>query len=374
MADSRWPPLLDELNALALTFARLGGDTRGPRLFRDLHVERPGAATVEGLLGRLGTPADEIDQRAARLRRRAEMVHLESARLGLTVLHLGHPWYPTLLAAIPDPPLALWLRGRLPAPAATAVAVVGSRDASPAGLAASRRLGRDLTRAGLVVVSGLARGIDGAAHEGALEGGGATVAVLGCGADKIYPPSHRDLAARLLEQGGAILSEFPPGAPPLPHHFPLRNRIISGLSRAVVIVEASERSGSLITARAALEQGRDVLAVPGGVASGRHRGCHALIKDGARLVETVDDILDEVGWQAPAKRRPQMLPSKLLQYNYLESAMAGGGPRSLDDLVERTGREVPALLGDLACLELAGWVARAPAGHFVWLDEPAMDR
>ena len=176
------------------------------------------------------------------------------------------------------------------------VAVVGARAASPTGQRIGYELGRDLALAGLVVVSGLARGVDGAAHAGALDGGGRTVAVLGCGVDVVYPRQHGALAARVAAQG-VIVSEFPPGTEPRPSHFPLRNRIISGLSRAVVVVEASEQSGSLITAQMALEQGRDVLAVPGTWPAGRYRGCHALIKDGARLVETVEDVLEEIGWR-----------------------------------------------------------------------------
>ena len=200
------------------------------------------------------------------------------------------------------------------------------------------------------MVSGLARGIDAAAHEGALEGGGTTVAVLGCGADRVYPAEHRGLAARIIERG-AIVSELPPGMPPLAHHFPLRNRIISGLSLGVVVVEAGSKSGSLITARAGARAGRDVLAVPGGILSGRHRGSHALIKDGARLVETVEDVLEELRWTLPSTGSPAQ-PTKSLQMRGLEGTMAAGEPYSVDDLAARTGRSTPDLLAELGALEV----------------------
>src|SRR5438445_10692595 len=177
---------------------------------------------------------------------------------------------------------------------APAVAIVGSRAASPYALAVAEQLAHDLAACGLVVVSGLARGVDSAAHRGAPAGAGVTVAVLGSGVDVMYPPEHESLAEE-IDKAGAVASELVPGTPPQPWFFPLRNRIISGLSRAVVVIEAGEKSGSLITARCALEQGRDVLAVPGNVLSGRNRGAHGLLRDGAKIVETADDILEELG-------------------------------------------------------------------------------
>jgi len=191
------------------------------------------------------------------------------------------------------------------------------------------------------------------------------VAILGCGADVVYPAENLELV-RDIKGFGAVASELPPGTPPLPHNFPLRNRIISGLSRAVVVVEAHERSGSLITARAALEQGREVLAVPGNVASGRYRGGHALIKDGARLVETVEDVIDQIGWIRPRGSR-RIDPTNPLQLNGLEEAMAAGESYSLDDLTARTGRPGPVVLAELGALELAGRVRRMTGGGFVRL-------
>jgi len=246
---------------------------------------------------------------------------------------------------------------------APAIGVVGSRDATPASLAVARKLGTELAEAGLVVVSGLARGIDGASHAGALAGAGRTVAVMGSGLDVVYPFKHRALAEQ-VSQSGALVSELPPWVGPRAWHFPLRNRIISGLSRAVVVVEASEKSGSLITARLALEQGRDVLAVPGGILSGRHRGTHGLIKDGARLVETVDDVLEEIGWRRPPVQAVGD-SSNPLPINILESRMAAGEPFTVEQLAERLGRSATETLVELSYLELAGRVVRLPGGQFV---------
>jgi DNA processing protein len=315
----------------------------------------------------MGVPASERHARAEDLRTRAAASLAAGGAAGLRPIACFDPAYPDLLRQIPDPPIVLWTGGSLASSAgAPAVALVGSRNATAEGLVMARRLGRGLSDAGVVVVSGLARGIDAAAHRGALEGTGTTLAVLGSGADVIYPASHRGLAADVLRRGG-LTSEFPPGTPPLARHFPLRNRIISGLSRAVVVVEASDRSGSLITARAALEQGRDVLAVPGGVAGGCHRGCHALIQDGARLVETVEDVLEEIGWRSArgASRSPSANQQEELG---LAAHMAPGDPLDLDGLAERTGRTASDLLAELGRLELAGTIARMPGGKFVRLD------
>ena len=283
-------------------------------------------------------------------------------RLGLAVLTIGSESYPDLLGHIIDPPIVLWVKGSVDVLQEPQVAVVGARAASPSGLTAARQLGHDLASAGLTVVSGMARGVDGAAHAGALDGAGHTVAVLGCGADVVYPAEHAGLARRIAETG-AIVTELAPGAPPLRHHFPLRNRIISGLARAVVVIEASEKSGSLITARAALEQGRDVLAVPGPILSGRSRGCHALIRDGARLVDSAKDILEEIGWTRAA--RPPDESNKSLQISELEETMAAGESYTVDDLASRTGRPAHELLAELGELELAGRVSRIAGGAFV---------
>ncbi|HYK53725.1 MAG TPA: DNA-processing protein DprA [Candidatus Eremiobacteraceae bacterium] len=265
--------------------------------------------------------------------------------------------YPAALSAIADPPPVLWIRGNPDALTARAVAIVGSRAGSDYGLAVAERLAADLASRRIVIVSGLARGIDSAAHRGALAAKGTTLAVLGCGADVIYPSEHRDLA-RQIERDGAIVSELVPGTPPQKQFFPLRNRIISGLSRAVLIVEAGEKSGSLITARCALEQGRDVLAVPGNVLTGRNRGGHALLKDGAKIVESADDILEELGVPGGGTRRANEPEDPVL------AGLPAGESCDLDALAERTGLTSARLLPRLFELELAGLVRRVGGGRF----------
>jgi DNA processing protein len=244
------------------------------------------------------------------------------------------------------------------------VAVIGSRAASPYALQVGSRIAAELAGRGIVVVSGLARGVDSAAHRGCLEGGGSTVAVLGCGLDRVYPPEHSDLASQITERG-LLLAELAPGAAPLPEHFPLRNRIISGLTLATVVVEASDQSGSLITARCALEQGRDVMAVPGSVLSGRNRGSqHALLKDGARIVESADDILHELGW--PARPESESTARKSMISGPVADRMLPGESYDLDGLVALTGLDGPAILARLTELEIAG-IVRVSGGHYVRL-------
>jgi DNA processing protein len=249
------------------------------------------------------------------------------------------------------------------------VAIVGSRTASPHGLEVAFRLGEGLARAGLLVVSGLARGVDAAAHRGALRGGGRTIAVLGCGVDVTYPPEHARLALEIAASG-AVMSEFAPGTPPRGWHFPRRNRIISGVSMGVVIVEASDRSGSLITARCALEQGRSVMAVPGGVLSGRNRGAHGLLRDGARVVEDVRDVIEELelDWcqrGREAGKSPGPPPGEPLPQEPVLRAMKAGESCGLEELSELTGLDPIELLARLARLELGGWIQRSEGGQFV---------
>ncbi|HVA41182.1 MAG TPA: DNA-processing protein DprA, partial [Candidatus Binataceae bacterium] len=225
----------------------------------------------------------------------------ELPRLGARLVRWTDADYPRNLKQIADPPPYLIARGLLEPNDTACVAVVGARAASEAGLRMAQRLGFELAAHGFVVVSGLARGIDGAAHRGALEAGGRTVAVLGCGIDVAYPPEHRGLADTIVEQRGAILSELPLGTAPLPENFPSRNRILSGLSLGVVIVEAAEKSGSLITARMALEQDRQVFAVPGSPLSGKTRGSNRLLREGAVLVECVEDVIEDLAPQMAGK-------------------------------------------------------------------------
>lgn len=361
---------------LALSLLRLGTDTLAARCFREallpglLAGDAPGPVHLEQLADLIGLSGVDRAMRIGKARAAAEVAMTRGADLDLRLLTLLDADYPALLRQIVDPPLALWVRGDAGAFGAPAVAIVGSRQSTPTGREVARRFGRGLAEAGLVVVSGLARGIDAAAHQGALETG-RTVAILGNGVDRVYPSEHVGLAAG-VQRSGALVSEFPPGSRPFASHFPLRNRIISGCVRAVVVVEASERSGSLITARMALEQGRDVLAVPGNVLSGCYRGSHALIKDGARLVETVDEILDEVGWSV---KRPQpWTECKSLTGNWLSSFIGQGLAFTIDELSGRSGRSVADCLAELAVMEVAGIVARRPGGVFVKLDGPATNR
>jgi DNA processing protein len=289
--------------------------------------------------------------------------------LGLARISSGHLSYPPALAAIHDPPGALWIRGSADALRAPAVAIVGSRAASPYGREVARRLGADLARRRITVVSGMARGIDAAAHLGALDAGGSTIAVLGCGADVIYPAEHGALAERICERG-ALISEFPPGTPPLAFHFPRRNRIISGLCLAVVVVEAAEGSGSLITADFALEQGRAVLAVPGNVLGGRNQGAHALLRDGAKLVESADDILDEIpqgmrDWGLGISHAAEPKAASPASQDPILKSMTDGEPYDLDELSEVCGVDRVRLLPRLLELELGGAVRRVDGGRFV---------
>jgi len=277
------------------------------------------------------------------------------------VLTLGDPDYPAALLQTADPPLWLFVQGDVHALSRPAVAIVGSRRPTPQGLDHARRFAQELGEAGWAVVSGLAQGIDGAAHEGALAGGGTTVAVTGTGPDRVYPARHRPLAQRIAAQG-AVVTEFPPGTPPRAEHFPQRNRIIAGLSRGTLVVEAALASGSLISARLALEAGREVMAVPGSIDSPQSQGCHALIKQGAQLVESLDDILAALG--EPSRARAAGLPEDSAAESDPLLQALGHEPMPLDALAARTGLEAAALQARLLDLELAGQVARLPGARF----------
>lgn len=270
------------------------------------------------------------------------------------------PEWPPLLTRIADPPDALWVRGSRDAAIAPCVAVVGSRRATPAALRHAHDLGRDLAASGVTVVSGLAYGIDAAAHAGALETG-RTIAVVACGLDRTYPAAHDWLAQAIVERG-FLVSEFPAGTPPLKHHFPRRNRLISALSLAVVVVEAPEASGALITARYALDQGREVLVVPGPPAGGRNRGGHLLVNDGARLVESAVDVLAALNLVRAGMDVPSGAPPP---DDAVLRALIPGESADLDDVVRRVRLPPSAVLARLATLELEGWVERGAGGRFV---------
>ena len=275
---------------------------------------------------------------------------------------LGDPLYPPALLEMADPPLLLYAQGRAELLQATGVAIVGSRQATPQGLENARSFAAALSEAGLTVVSGLAQGIDGAAHEGALQGPGSTIAVVGTGLDQVYPKRHAALAQRLSLQG-LILSEYALGTPPLAENFPQRNRIIAGLSRGTLVVEAALQSGSLISARLASEAGRDVFAIPGSIHSPQSRGCHWLIKQGAKLVESAQDVLDEIQVRPPPVAAEVRDNSGEASGDALLEAL-GFEPATLDALVARTGWSPQQLNIRLLELELGGRVARLPGQLF----------
>jgi len=315
-------------------------------------IERPDAARLEGDLAWLAQP-------------------------GHRLLRCDEEDFPPQLETIPSPPAALFVAGDAAALLAPQVAIVGARSASAQGLANARDFARTLGRAGLTVTSGMADGIDGAAHAAALEAGGMTVAVVGTGPDLVYPRKHRDLSAR-IEQHGAIVSEFPPGTEARPDHFPRRNRLIAGLALGTLVVEAGLQSGSLITARLAGEAGREVFALPGSIHNPLAKGCHRLIRDGARLVETAAEVIEALGPAALAQGAGlrarleateaaphQGFPARAQDPDYA-SLLAGLGdePASLDELVDRTGLAPAALSSMLLLLELEGVVGPAVNGRW----------
>lgn len=347
-----------------------------------------GTQTAAALLRRYGAPADIFRQSSAELRRwvRPEVAQaLATVPSGLPALHQrvldwlarpacgtshavwtwAHASYPPCLLALVDPPLLVYAQGQLASPVPPGIAVVGSRNATPQGLENARAFARHLGDAGFCIVSGLAWGIDTAAHQGALAAARsaddcATLAVVGSGLDRVYPERNTGLAQQIAARG-ALISEYPPGTAPLAHHFPQRNRLIAAFSSAVLVVEASLKSGSLITARLALDLGREVLAIPGSIHSAQARGCHALIRQGAKLVESVEDVMEELtlapGPHPAVAAADQAEPSPLLQ-------ALGHDPVAMEVLLQRTNLDVAALQSALLALELAGDVTRLPGGLF----------
>jgi len=289
-----------------------------------------------------------------------------------TVLPSSSPAYPPQLRESPSAPPVLFVLGSVVALSEPQIAMVGSRNATAGGLSTARRFAANFARMGLCITSGLALGIDAASHEGALEGGGLTIAVLGHGLDTLYPRQHRALAARIAASG-ALVSEFPPGTPPLPGNFPQRNRIIAGLAHGTVVVEAAQDSGSLITARLAGLAGREVFAVPGSILNPMVRGCHELVRQGAKLIECVDDVLMELKISlstqllAEATTTPSNTgkPGGALdkEYKILLDALAFE-PASVDSLIERTGLNSESIASMLLILELDGHVAPHPGGRY----------
>jgi DNA processing protein len=277
------------------------------------------------------------------------------------LVSLGDPEYPAALLQTADPPLLLYVQGRVELLGAPSIAIVGSRNPSPQGGDNARAFAHHLSNAGFTIVSGLALGIDGAAHEGGLAGAGSTVAVVGTGLDRVFPREHRGLAHRIGREG-LIVSEYPLGTPPLRQNFPQRNRIIAGLSRGTLVVEAALRSGSLITARLAAEAGREVFAVPGSIHAPQSRGCHQLIKQGAKLVDGAEDVLEELRPAGPPG--PAAPPTGTAGAGDPLLDALGHDPATLDALIARTGWPAAELNARLLELELDAQVVRLPGGMF----------
>jgi DNA processing protein len=287
---------------------------------------------------------------------------------GIEIVPFDDPSYPERLRAIADPPPCLYVKGALRADDEKALAIVGSRSASDYGRRVARDLARGLVSLGFTVVSGMARGIDGMAHESAMQAGGRTIAVLGSGVERAYPPEHEGLYRRISENG-AVISELPIGTRPMAFNFPARNRLISGLSLGVVVVEATEKSGSLITAALALEQGREIFAVPGEVGASRSRGAHRLIRQGAKLVESVDDIIEEIAPQLVRRTDGVAHPARTLPANAADNArkiysLLQENSLQVDQLIEQSGLPPAQVLEILLDLELQGFLRQAPGNVY----------
>jgi DNA processing protein len=300
---------------------------------------------------------EELRSGGARRRAERELEHARSR--GDRIVGLDEADYPALLRHIYDPPPVLWVRGEIDGDdGAHGVAIVGARQATPAGAALARQIARDLAAAGAVIVSGLARGIDSEAHEGCLEAGGRTIAVLGSGLDCLYPPENAGLASRIA-LAGAVVSEFPFGTSPHAGNFPRRNRVIAGWGRGVVVVEARARSGALVTARCAVDESREVMAVPGHPSHPNAEGTNRLLREGAAVVRGAADVADELDWVIPVTEPAPRRADDLM------AVLRPGTPLSLDEIQSRSGRSAPELLARLAELELAARVRRLPGGLFV---------
>ena len=299
----------------------------------------------------------------------AEKEIIRAEKAAVKIVPFTDSSYPARLRMIPDPPPLLYLKGEIRSDDEKAVAVVGSRSTSDYGRRVARDLCRGLASLGFTVVSGMARGIDGTAHETSLNAGGRTIAVLGSGVDRVYPAEHDKLYRRISENG-AVISEFPMGTRPLAFNFPARNRLISGLSLGVVVVEATEKSGSLITAALALEQGREVFAVPGEVGASRSRGAHRLIRQGAKLVETVDDIMEEIAPQLLVRSgKPVSAPRRTLPQNLGDEFQRIFGlfqerPLQIDEVIESSGCSPSRVSEILLELELQGYIKQLPGKRY----------
>jgi DNA processing protein len=353
-----------------------------------------GPARITLLLKAFGTPQAITETSETRLASATGLApdlcraikHIDQAQLELALewleasdnhqlLCIDEPQYPTLLKTIHDPPPVLFIHGDPTLLDQLQLAMVGSRNASKSGEKTAFEFARHLAATGMVITSGLALGIDGASHHGALDAGGQTIAVTGNGLDRVYPARHRELAHRIAEQG-ALVSEFPPGTRPLPGNFPRRNRIIAGLSLGTLVVEAAIKSGSLITAYKALEESREVFAIPGSIHNPLARGCHQLIRQGAKLVETAQDILEElaplaqasIGLQQPGTEAATETDNNQTEKNSTHQAILDAmayDPVNIDTLIDRTGLSSNAVSSILLILELQGKVSCETGGHYV---------
>lgn len=358
---------------LALNSIRLIGPVRVRRLREALgsveaifHTDPVRLARVEGV-------GEAAARAIAEWPRHWNLTHEleEIARLGLRVVDYEDPDYPTLLKEIYDPPLVLYVRGDLAAARRRGIAIVGSRHTTRYGEDCAKKIAYQIAYAGLSVLSGLARGIDTFAHQGALAARGRTVAVLGCSLDRVYPAENRALADKIAEEGGVLLSEFPLGTPPDRQTFPMRNRIVSGLSQGILVVEAGETSGSLITARMALDQGRSVFAIPGRIDSPQSRGCHRLLKDGAKLVESAEDILSEFDLllpPTPAEEQKRPWPDDLSPEETAILKSMETEEIQLDTLIQKTGLPSRVVTSNLLRLEIRKLVRQLPGKFFVKTD------
>jgi DNA processing protein len=271
--------------------------------------------------------------------------------------------YPRLLKEIYDPPKELFFLGEIKAEENLPLAIVGTRKVSNYGKQVTIELGRSLARAGFTIVSGLALGVDGLAHQAAIDVKARTIAVLGCGLDKIYPPNHKKLAEKIITQGGLIISEYPPGTPPLKHHFPTRNRIIAGLSLGVLVIEAPETSGALITARYALEQNREVFAVPGNIFNQNSIGTNQLIKLGAKLVTKPEDIFETFNLDLPKKQKKEIKPANKEEEAILK--VLSDEPISIDEIVKQSGLNTSIVSSTLIMMEISGKVKNLGGGQYI---------
>jgi DNA processing protein len=375
-----------------------GAQVSGPALGKDAGladvaawlrlIATPGlsAAAARRLLGAFGLPSAVLAQPAARLHglvppaiaqiltappdaTLAALIARTEAWLAVPNHHLvtlADSDYPARLLDLADPPLLLHVNGRRDALAAPSIGIVGARKATVQGAKDAHAFAAALSGAGFTVVSGLALGIDAAAHAGAMSGAGGTIAVIGTGIDVVYPARHHALAHEIVDRGGAILSEFPLGTPPVSHHFPKRNRLIAALGQGVLVVEAAERSGSLITARLASELGREVFAIPGSIHAPLSKGCHRLIRQGAKLVESLEDIVEEFPDLAPSSARPagaEVADPRPTPADAFGAALAYD-PVTLDALCACSGMSADAASAALLQLELAGAVERLPGNRY----------